>query len=145
LGKLLGPSWRKLDNDVNGEWGYFLVLDEFLQTPNDSKRFAAGWAGDRYLIYEGPKPGDVLMVQLTVWDTEADAQEFKDAYSKRTAGRYPGAKLIEAQTPGNAAEPQVWETAEGLVLLELRGKRVLIVEGVPDEVNAKALIKLLWE
>src|SRR5215211_2882288 len=27
----LGPRWRRIDSDVNGEWGYYLVLDEYLK------------------------------------------------------------------------------------------------------------------
>ena len=51
----LGPNWKKIDSDVNGEWGCYLVLDQFLNDPEESKRAAEGWAGDRFVIYEGSK------------------------------------------------------------------------------------------
>ena len=29
--RALGPRWKRIDNDVSGEWGYYLVLDEYLK------------------------------------------------------------------------------------------------------------------
>ena len=82
------PGWRRLDYDVQGEWGFYLILDQFLKSPAESRRAAAGWGGDRFAVYEGPK-GEVLIASLSTWDTENDAREFFDAYVKRTQLRYP--------------------------------------------------------
>ncbi len=167
---LLGLNWKRTDYDVNGEWTLYLILEEFLNSPAESKRAAAGWGGDRYALYEGPKAGDVLIAQLTAWDSESDAREFFEAYAKRTWRRYPGAEAIDAgsgrsksfhhrglassfagsrsgvQDDGSAtADRYTWRTSEGLVVEELRGTRVLIVEGIPEDVNAKALMKAFWQ
>ena len=139
---LLGPGWTRIDYDVNGEWSYYLILDQFLNSPAESRRAAAGWGGDRYEIYEGPQPDDVLLAQLSAWDTETDAREFFDAYAKRTALRYENAKAHENVAQGDRHE---WSTSEDGVVLELRGKRVLIIEGVPANTNADALTKALWQ
>ena len=48
-------SWKKLTSDVNGEWGCYLILDQFLKSPAESRRAAAGWAGDRFALYESAK------------------------------------------------------------------------------------------
>lgn len=143
---LLGVGWKRVDYDVNGEWNYYLILDEFLKARADSKRAAAGWGGDRYAVYEGPKLGDVLLAQLSVWDTERDAREFFDAYVKRTLRRYPDA--AEMSPALNSEQPllsKTFRTAEGAVTIELRRSRVLILEGVPDRVDLKALFKSLWQ
>ncbi|MDQ2921822.1 MAG: hypothetical protein M3R52_09480, partial [Acidobacteriota bacterium] len=76
LRNLLGPAWKEIDSDVNGEWSYYLILDQFLNSPAESRRAAAGWAGDRYEIYEEPKRGQVLIAHVAAWDTENDAHEF---------------------------------------------------------------------
>ena len=141
----LGPGWRKIDSDVNGEWSFYQILDHFLNSPAESKRAAAGWAGDRYALYEGPKTNDVFLAQLTAWDTEDDAREFFDAYAKRTALRYP-----EAGEPSKAPidpkhETVSWQTSEGAVILELRGNRVLLIEGLPGSADKKAMLRSLWE
>ncbi len=143
---LLGSGWKKLDYDVNGEWSYYLILDEFLKMPAESRRAAAGWAGDRYVLYQGPKPADIFLGQLSAWDTLEDARQFFDAYVKRTKLRYKNAKaettvLAATQTP----ELLSWRTDEGGVTIELRNNRVLILEGIPDTVNQKAMVRTMWQ
>ncbi|HEV7683242.1 MAG TPA: hypothetical protein VGO68_14025 [Pyrinomonadaceae bacterium] len=143
-------GWHRVDSDVNGEWTYYLILDQFLAAPDESKRATAGWAGDRYALYEGPN-GEVFLAQVAVWDTENDAREFFDAYVKRTELRYPGAKRIDA--PDSQLETQTsqlqtqnsysWRTSEGKVTIELRGLRVVILEGIPENVVGDALTNAL--
>jgi hypothetical protein len=118
-----------------------LFLDQYLNNAEESKRAAAGWAGDRFAVYEGTKPGEVFFAQLTAWDTETDAKEFLDAYAKRTLKRYPEAKPV---TESGSAERQQWQTSSGNVLLERRGLRVIILEGIPSGINANALERLAW-
>src|SRR5207253_282554 len=126
------PAWKRLDSDVDGEWGFYLILDQFLKSPAESRRAAAGWGGDRFALYEGPR-GEAMLVSLSVWDTENDAREFLDAYVKRTQLRYPDS------TPSASTEPRApgrdscaFRTSEGLVTIDLIGSRVLIIEGAPD-------------
>ena len=134
-------GWRRIDSDVNGEWSYYLILDQFLNAPAESKRAAAGWAGDRYALYEGPK-GQVFLAQVAVWDTENDAREFFDAYVKRTELRYPGAKPVESSP---ASERRAWGTSEGGVVIELRGLHVVILEGVPEGADVDVFTRALWQ
>ncbi len=144
---ILGTGWKKVDYDVNGEWSYYLILDQFLNNQGESKRAAAGWAGDRYEVYEGTKPGEALIAQLSIWDTENDAQEFFDAYTKRIWRRYPAAqsqdiRRTDLRQTNNSL--QAWQTSEGQVSIELHGSRVLILEGVPDQVSLRSLSRALW-
>jgi hypothetical protein len=143
-------SWHRIYADVNGEWSYYLILDQFLDAPAQSRRAAAGWAGDRYSLYEGPN-GQIFLAQIAVWDTENDAREFFDAYVKRTELRYPGARKLDSAdlepgTRNSIFETQhsdSWQTKEGAVAIEIRGLRVIILEGVPDGVDRRALMKTL--
>jgi hypothetical protein len=137
---LLGPSWKRIDYDVNGEWGYYLILDEFLNDSTDSKQAAAGWGGDRFALYETAKPGEVFVAQLTAWDTPSDAREFFDAYARRILKRYADAKELKAT--GDRFE---WQTSSGVVAMELRGSRIAILEGVPSSTNANAMLHAIWQ
>ena len=135
----LGRGWKMADHDVEGEWGFYLLLDEFLQSSDASKRAAEGWGGDRYALFIGPnRASDVVVAHKTVWDTEADALEFFDAYVRRTTKRY-GVEPSEVAESGR----QLWKTKEGGVIIERLGTSVVILEGVPDTVDAKTLLKLL--
>ncbi len=139
------PAWKRLDSDVDGEWGFYLILDQFLKSPAESRRAAAGWGGDRFALYEGPR-GEAMLVSLSVWDTESDAREFFDAYVKRTELRYSDSTWIEpsfnAQSP---ALSKSFSTSEGVVSMEVRGGRVLILEGVPSRADVKSLKATLWK
>lgn len=140
----LGVGWKRIDTDVNGEWSYYLILDEYLKSEQESKRAAAGWGGDRYSVYEGTKPGSVLIAQLSAWDTEQDAVEFFNAYAKRTENRYKSASITPMKAASNPDE-MGWHTSEGDVVLQRRGSRVLILEGVPEGKDARTLMTKLWQ
>ena len=139
--RVLGPAWKRINNDVNGEWGCYLILDEFLNNTAESKQASAGWGGDRYALYETGKPGEIFVAQLTAWDTPVDAREFFDAYAKRTLKRYSEAK----ETKSNSANGEriIWETGTGRVAMELRGSRVAILEGIPAKKNVNKLLRLM--
>jgi hypothetical protein len=137
---MLGPAWKRIDYDVNGEWGCYLVLDEFLNNQAESKQASAGWGGDRFALYETGKPDEFFIAQITAWDTPGDAREFFDAYAKRTSKRYPDAKETKA-----ADDRMEWQTGSGAVAMELRGSRVAIVEGVPSSTNSEVLLRTIWQ
>ena len=133
----LGPTWKRIDHDVNGEWGLFLILDEYLNNASLSRKAAAGWGGDRFALYETDS-GEIFVAQLTSWDTPLDAREFFDAYAERTSKRYTDAKEVNS-----AGESIEWQTSNGGVAIELRGSRVAIVEGIPSSTNAKTLLRTI--
>ena len=138
-------GWKRIDYDVQGEWGIYLMLDEFLKSQPESRRAAAGWGGDRFAVYESPK-SEILFISLSTWDTESDARAFFDAYVKRTGLRYPG--VILQQPVANAQSPQLSQrigTPDGAVVIELRGSRVVILEGVPDRVDFGKLAKVILQ
>jgi hypothetical protein len=120
-----------------------LILDQFLNDATYSKNAAAGWAGDRFGLYEKAGNDNLAVAQLTVWDTPQDAKEFFEAYASRTLHRYPGAKKLE----GSGSNDQIaeWRTSQGDVMMEMRQSRVLIVEGVPSSANKKGLMTTLWQ
>ena len=139
------PAWKRLDTDVNGEWGFYLILDQFLKSPTESHRAAAGWGGDRYSIYESPK-GEALFVDLSTWDTENDAREFFDAYVRRTQIRYANAIPVSPPPDTDSqAFTKAFRTSQGTVFIERRGARVLIVEGVPEPIDLRPLTKAIWQ
>jgi hypothetical protein len=138
----LGKGWKRIDTDVNGEWSYYLILDEYLKSAQDSKRAAAGWGGDRYAVYEGAKPGEVVIVHVSAWDSPHDAMEFYNAYKMRTEIRYAGATPIGTPYTDSSTkwhEGQAWRTNEGLVLLVRNSERVIVVEGLPEGMSLKKL------
>jgi hypothetical protein len=142
VSKQLGSDWKRIDYDVNGEWSYYLILDQFLKSDNESKRASEGWGGDRYAVYENSRTGEAVIMQMSQWDTEQDAVEFFNAYAKRTARRYGQLQTV----PSKESQEMVrqWTTGEGTVFLERRGNRVVVIEGVSDASRIPALRSKLW-
>jgi hypothetical protein len=125
-------SWKRISSDVNGEFGLYLILDQFLKSPAESRRAAAGWGGDRFDLYENAQ-GQVSYVSVSAWDTENDAREFFDAYVKRVELQYPNAERT------NAAALVIFGTNDGEVLVALKGLRVFTI-GAPQSLKAESLL-----
>lgn len=133
LSATLGPGWKRLLTDINGEFGYLMILAEYV--PKDQARqAAAGWGGDQYALYERASDGHLLIVQRSVWDTAEDATEFVNAYVARTQKRYPELKAREEKSAGQES----FITSDGITLIERQGQSVLIIEGLPEALAAKA-------
>ena len=143
--RTLGPGWKRIDTDVNGEWGYYLVLDEYLKNASAARTAAAGWGGDRFAIYQGRRPADVFLAQISAWDTPADAKEFFDAYMERTAKRFPEIRKVDGAASSEGDQLSNWRTRSGRGAIELRGSRVVIVEGVPAKANIDRLLQMVWQ
>lgn len=138
---LLGGNWKRVDADVNGEWGYYLILNEFLNDSAEAKRASAGWGGDRFALYEETRTGQLFVAQVASWDTPNDAREFFDSYAKRTEKRYPDAHASESSTDNR----KEWQTATGKVVLEVCDSKVVILEGIPDKANVNNFMTLAWK
>ncbi len=140
----LGKEWKQTDVDVNGEFGYRLLLSEFI-TKQAARAAAEGWGGDRYALFEERQSGALLIAQYTTWDTERDAKEFFDAYSERTHARYKTARQPDAAPAAAAAQRHTYQTTEGIVSIELRGKDVAIIEGGPSAAGVARLYEQIWK
>lgn len=137
LATQIGAGYKRVQSDVNGEFGYYLILRESLGADR-AEVAAAGWGGDTYGFYLKPGGGATL-VQGTVWDSTEDAEEFARAYKERIAKRYPNAAGIASDSA--AIE---WKTDLGLAYLERRGNRVVIIEGFRGE-DVAPLAAAIWK
>lgn len=92
------------NNDL-GEFGSRQLLNLWLRDEGAASRIAAGWAGDRYLVYGDGKANSSLW--RSVWATPADAGRFAQAACQGWRVRY-GLKAPEA----NADHPAVTTTVQ---------------------------------
>lgn len=137
--RALGANWQLSDSDINGEFGYLIILSEFIDK-RAAARAAEGWGGDRYLLYENKKSGELILAQYTSWDSQRDAREFFDAYSQRTERRYKNCRRVHSQPTA-----RTYQTEEGLVSIQMRDRDVAIIEGARDKRTLDAISKLLWQ
>ncbi|MDQ3011925.1 MAG: hypothetical protein M3X11_14600 [Acidobacteriota bacterium] len=142
ISKLLGADWKRIDADINGEWGYFMILSQFI-AKKEARAAAAGWGGDQSVLYENSRTGALLLTHLSTWDTVEDAAEFLQAYADRTLKRYPTAKLMSV----NARDNRAFQSPDEEIHLQLRGQSVLVIEGLPAEKQTamSKLVEALWK
>ncbi len=77
-------DWELLRDQTLGEFYLREHLDLFVDT-SVAISTAAGWGGDRFLLYgEDDSPTAILVLHLT-WDTEQDASEFYTIYGAALA------------------------------------------------------------
>jgi hypothetical protein len=79
-----------------GELEMRIYFEEHLGDASFAARASAGWDGDAYAVLS--READLGLVWYTVWDSEADADEFADAYRTafiaRFGGEGAGARLV---------------------------------------------------
>ena len=136
---VLGKGWKPIWKDVNGEFGYYLALAEYIEKVS-ARKAAEGWGGDQYVLYENAAKSKIVLAHLSAWDTKNDAADFFTAYAERTAKRWP---KLTAQ-PNQAPTKYLYATPAGETLIEMRGKSILIIEGA-DEGGTEKLAAKLWE
>ena len=80
------PVWRKSHENVVGELGIRSLFSQTLGLAR-AEQAAAGWGGDRYLVYETGHDQWVV-VWKSAWDSPSDAREFFDALEDHYHARY---------------------------------------------------------
>ncbi|HWP43013.1 MAG TPA: hypothetical protein VNO14_07250, partial [Blastocatellia bacterium] len=139
LGPALGKGWKRIDSDVNGEFGYHVILAEFVGK-RLARLAAEGWDGDRYALYEEAGTGALMLAHFTTWDNDSDAKEFFEAYAERTEKRY---RASRSSDPG--ARHRIYETQDGLVSIEQREKDVVVIEGARNSEQLDRIARRLWQ
>ena len=103
-------GWTLLESNVIGEFQWRVIFREYGMGALAGLA-AAGWDGDRYAVLS--RDGDELLFLSTVWDSEAEAEEFAADYSSLLDVKY---RDVNESTR-----------------VERRGDTVLIVEGGDPE------------
>lgn len=131
----LGEGWRRVWSNVMGEFEIRVQLTERLGR-EAAERAAEGWDGSRYHYCE--KEGvPAFFGMLTTWDREEDAREFAAAWALWAAKR--DGRETAAQ-PGDEGFDVT--TDEGLVVVRVKGKDVVVADGVPAD-RAGAVVAAL--
>lgn len=78
---VLGKDAEELHENTLGEFNVTLLLRARGASKAVAAKAAAGWDGDRFKGYQ-TKDGRTVIVWLSTWDSEQEAQEFEAAYRK---------------------------------------------------------------
>jgi hypothetical protein len=129
----LGSGWTLVEAEVLGEFQTGLYLSQ--QADQETVELAIeGWDGDRYAVYT--KDAARVLVFSSVWDTEADGEEFVDAYRQYAEAKYRGV----GQSP-NEGELR-WQAAGEVTLLTWKDDQVVIIVA-PDTATVDEILSTL--
>ncbi|MBM4425101.1 MAG: hypothetical protein FJ030_17265 [Chloroflexi bacterium] len=119
----IGAEWRHLKTNSLGEWTTFLLLaygadiaaqlDDFT-----ASQAAAGWGGDQYQVYYNDGAGEIIMALQWAWDSQADADEFREAMLAYQDQRFRGSKA-------SRSDGDCWEANAQASCLFARGAQTL--------------------
>jgi len=114
LSPALDEGWRELGQNVLGEVGLWVWLIDQVEEPEMVIDAAAGWDGDRYSLWMNDT-GQHLFVQVSVWESTAEANEFFEIATSTLHGRHSNA------TTKAEDGLQTWEYEDGITQLRWRG------------------------
>ncbi len=131
------PGLRFLHGNTLGELGYYSLLGQ-LDSDDEAKSLSPAWVADQYLLYERTDGKGYTLVARVQWASAEAAHQFFRDYSAILTHRFPG--LVADKRSSD--EELIGSTAEGTVLILLKGSECRWAQGVPAE-QADALLEWL--
>ncbi len=119
----LGSGWEEIERNTLGEWYAYLMLGKPLSAdwalPEEQALSAAeGWGGDLYLVYQHVENDEDVLISVSEWDTQADADEYWQAFTKYAAMRW-------GSSTQNTSTKKLWELTSETVLISRQTDQVL--------------------
>lgn len=131
------PGFQHVDTNTFGAWQLQLYLEEMLSWSLAPASIAHRWGGDRYDFFSH---GDrSLFVWRLAFDDEDAATTFFAVWRQLLAARFPGRLQtlrddeIEYCATVAPGEDGVFSAPKESLCVQQNGKRVVVVEGVPDD------------
>lgn len=138
LGSAVPRGWKKLDENLVGEFGLQEILKQFLGS-EQAKAISPVWAGDRYALFENKSTKRTLLVFRLAVDNAGDAARFFGAYSEALEKKYNS-----PPPPVHNGESLELHTPQGGVFLRCLGEECLSVEGANRAVFKKIERSIGW-
>jgi len=119
----LGKDWKKLDENLLGEFGWLEVLKQFLGDER-AKPLAASWEGDRYQLFENQQSKRLLLVSRLHLGSEENTGRFFGQYSELLEKKHQ-------QRSNLFRRPNFFsfDTPDGGVFLRCSAMDCLVLEG----------------
>ena len=131
-------EWKKLDENNMGEFGLQEILKQFLTKPR-ATTLAAGWAGDRYAIFENQKSKRTLLLFRLHLTNDASAARFCGAYSELLELKYSDRSNL-MRRPNFFS----FETPDDGVFLRCVGSDCFVLEGGSRAMFDRLTMEMGW-
>jgi hypothetical protein len=145
LDKLIGPEYERYDFGSMGAFDVYLLAKQY-SPETDAKQYYLHWHGGYYLAVHAKSAAkdQIGLIYMSRWDSSEAANAFAKMYSDYVPTRYKGANRLPASCPVPTEEAQCfeWGTSEGTVLIDVRGREVLILEGLDEDTMQRVQVAL---
>lgn len=152
INEIVGKDkWKRIDNDVWGELGMGIMLEEVIGkgSSKEATKASEGWGGDRYLAYENREDGTILSIWYTTWDSEDDAAEFFNAYKKGLTKKYKDWKEGTSDEDhfaleGDSYDAHMVKEGQDVIIVENVGKGAFeeVLKGVKANTKKEKMTKI---
>ncbi|HKW87327.1 MAG TPA: hypothetical protein VJN21_01070 [Candidatus Acidoferrales bacterium] len=133
LGSAIPHGWKKLDENVVGEFALGELFKQFLGEDQATK-FSPMWAGDRYALFEDKKTKVTLVIVLYAIHNTSDTAKFYSAYRDLLAKKYGVTKFAQEA-------PEFAETDRAF--LDCVQDECLTVEGPTSDVTSSVATQMM--
>jgi hypothetical protein len=123
LTRTLGPGWKRLDENLMGEFGVYSLLKQMLDEPR-AKALSPQWAGDRYAIYERAASKKTVLAFRIRFRTAEAAARFLGQYGELLEKKYQQRENL-FRRPGFFS----FESEHGGVFLQCEELECVTLEG----------------
>jgi hypothetical protein len=135
---MISSDWKKLDENNMGEFGVQEILKQYL-AKDRATTLAAGWAGDRYAIFENQKNKRTLLEFRIRLANDADAARFFGAYSEILEMKY-GQRTNLMRRPNFFS----FDTPEDGVFLRCMDSDCFVLEGGTRAIFDRMTMEMGW-
>ncbi len=138
LAGVILPDWKKLDENVNGEFFLHAVLEQFAGAAR-ADSLAPAWSGDRYALYEQEKTKRLLLVYRLHLDSAAGAARMFGGLSEALEGIHETRRDLFRRP--NYFQ---FDTDDGAVFLRCVNEECVLVDGTTREVFDGVIRAMGW-
>ena len=119
----LGKGWKKLDENLMGEFGWLEILKQFLGDAR-AKPLASAWEGDRYQLFENQPSKRLLLISRLHLSSQENAVRFFGQYSELLEKKHERRSNL-FRRPNFFS----FDTPDGGVFLRCTGTECIVLEG----------------
>jgi hypothetical protein len=120
---ILGNGWEEIERNALGEWYTYLMFakplnSDWVLVEDIALAAAEGWGGDLYLVYQHSTNDEVVLISVSEWDTQSDADEYWQAFTDYAALRW-------GKTTQNSTNQMVWELESETIWISRQTNQIL--------------------
>lgn len=121
----LGNGWEEIDRNTFGEFYSYLMLGlpmnaDWALSEDEALQAAEGWGGDLYLVYHHEEKDQDVLISLSEWDTQRDADEYWESFTTYAINRW-GDDYVSSTNRFR------WQLADQSIIISRQSNQVLWV------------------